>query len=273
MGYKRMNLRPKSYASLIECIEFHKRTFFSVDAAEKLRYYLMCCVKKPMKLTIKAHVTRMEVLNLYIGMLSTIKNSSLAVASTERGNIPFTEATHASIILSGLPLAWRNQYDLTHQTVPESPCAMLQDLKTIKKVIAERYNDKAQTDKAKAATAPKANEPRVPKKRRSEGSEGGTRKKGRSSKYCKWCKAVDGPFTTHDTSECRRFSKDGSQKDKPTRSFETGKKPWKKTGTGDSDQVAYLMERLSKLEKKQKKAKKHSKKPARDSSDNDSDSE
>jgi hypothetical protein len=124
-GYKRLNLHPKSYASLIECIEFHKRTFFSVDAVEKLRYYLMCCVKKPTKVNIKAHVTRMEILNRYIGMLPTIKNSSLAVTSTEHGNIPFTEATHASIILSGLPLAWRNQYDLTHQTVPESPRAML----------------------------------------------------------------------------------------------------------------------------------------------------
>jgi len=40
-GYKRMNLRPKSYVSLLECIEFHKRTFFTVDAAEKLRYYLV----------------------------------------------------------------------------------------------------------------------------------------------------------------------------------------------------------------------------------------
>jgi len=178
-------------------------------------------------------------------MLPMIKNSLLAVTSTECRNIPFTEATHVSIILSQLPLAWRNQYNLTHQTVPELPRAMLQDLETIEKVIAERYNDKAQTNKARATTAPKANEQCVPKKRRGKGSEGGTRRKGRSTKYCKWCKAVDGSFTTHDTSECRRFSKDVSQKDKPTKSFESGKKPWKKPGTGDSDQVAYLTERLS----------------------------
>ncbi len=95
-----MNLRPKSYASLLDCIEFHKRTFFSMDAAEKLRYYLMCCVKKPLKVSIKVHVARMEILNRYIGMLPTIKSSSLAVTSTEHGNIPFTKATHASIILS-----------------------------------------------------------------------------------------------------------------------------------------------------------------------------
>ena len=226
-----MNLRPKSYASLIECIEFHKRMFFTVDAVEKLIYYLMCCVKTPVKVTIKAHFTRMEILNRYIGMLPTIKNSSLVVASTELENIPFSEASHASIIMSQLPLAWRNQCNLMHQTVPESPHAMLQDLKSIEKVIAERYNDKARTNKAKAATAPKANEPRMPKKHCGKGFQGGTRKKGKSNMYCKWCKAVDGSFTTHDTSECRRFSKDGSQKDKPTKSFESGEKPWKKPGT------------------------------------------
>jgi len=170
-GYKWMNLRPELYASLIECIEFHKRLFLPVDAMEKIRYYLMCCVKKPIKVTIKIHVTRMEIVNKYIGMTPTIKNSSLAVALMELGNIPFTEATHASIILSQLPLAWRNQYNLMHQTVPELPRTMLQDLETIKKVIAKRYTNKAQTDKAKAATAPKANEPRVPKKRHGEGSE------------------------------------------------------------------------------------------------------
>ena len=130
---------------------------------------------------------------------------------------------------------------------------MLQDLETIEKVIAKRYKEKFRTDKSRAATAPKANEQRVPKKRRGEGSEGGTRKKGQSTKYCKWCKAVDGSFTTHNTSECHRFSKDGSQKDKPTKSFESGKKPWKKPGTGDSNQVAYLTERQSKLKKEQKR--------------------
>jgi hypothetical protein len=30
-----------------------------------------------------------------------------------------------------LPVAWRNHYNLTHKTVPELPCAMLQDLENI----------------------------------------------------------------------------------------------------------------------------------------------
>ncbi len=100
----------------------------------------------------------------------------------EFGNVPFTKATHASIILSHLPVAWRNQYNLTHKTVSESPCTTLQDLKNIEKLFVEKYNEKARANKAKAATASKAAE-RVPMKRAQEGSSSkGAPKKGRSAK-------------------------------------------------------------------------------------------
>jgi hypothetical protein len=62
-------------------------------------------------------------------------------------------------------------------------------------------------------------------------------------------------------------------KDKPVKPFDSAKKPWKKTGSGDSSQMAYLTEKVVKLEKKLKKSKKHSKKCARDSSNSDSDSD
>jgi hypothetical protein len=205
------------------------------------------------------HISHMEVLNKYLGILPNIKNSPLAVATIKMGNVPFTEATHASIILSNLPVAWRNQYDLMHKTVPESPCAMLQDLKNIKNLFVEKYNEKAQANKAKAATAPKTAEG-MPKKHAHEGgSNRGVPKKGRSAKYCKWCKTANGPYTTHNTIECRRFKKDGTPKDKPAKPFDSAKKPWKKTCSGDSSQMDYLTEKLAKLEKKLKKTKKHSK--------------
>ncbi len=114
----------------------------------------MCSIKKPVRWFIRMHISRMEVLNKYLGILPTIKNSPLAVATTEMGKVPFTEATHASIILSHLPVTWRNQYDLTHKTVPELPRAMLQDLENIKELFIEKYNKKAQANKAKAETAP-----------------------------------------------------------------------------------------------------------------------
>jgi hypothetical protein len=106
-----------------------------------------------------------------------------------------------------------------------------------------------------------------------EGPKSGTPKKGRTDKFCKWCKAVDGPFTTHNTTECRRFNKDGSQKDRPTKPFNSAKKPWKKSGNGDPAQMAYLTEEMVKLKKRLKKSKKRCKKCAQYSSDSDSDSD
>jgi hypothetical protein len=177
-GVKHNSLRGKPQQSLMDCIKFHKLTVHTVDAAERLRYYLMCSVKKPVRWTIRMHISQMEVLNKYLGNFPTIKNSPLAVATTEMGSVPFTEATHASIILSHLPVAWRNQYNLTHKTVPELPCAMLQDLKNIKKLFIEKYNKKARVNKAKSATAPKMAE-RVPKKlEHGGGSDRGAPKKG-----------------------------------------------------------------------------------------------
>jgi hypothetical protein len=84
---------------------------------------------------------------------------------------------------------------------------------------------------------------------------------------------VNGPFTTHDTAECCRFEKDGSPKNRLVKPFDSIKKPWKKTGGGESSQMAYLMEILIKLEKKHEKSKKNGKKCSRDSSDSDSNSD
>jgi len=90
--------------------------------------------------------------------------------------------------LSHLPVVWIHQYDLTHKTVPEWPHAMLLDLENIEKLFIERYTEKAWTNKAKAATAPKSGE-HVPRKHAREGgSSKGAPKKGRSAKYCKWAR-------------------------------------------------------------------------------------
>ena len=139
-GARHVGIRLKSSKSLCECIDFHKRTIYSIDAAEQQRLYILCHLKKPAKSSIRAHVTRMETLNKYLEQLPTIKNSPQAVASTEYSNVPFNESTLASIILSHLPVAWRNQYNLTHTIVPESPRAILNDLENLKKVFAERSN-------------------------------------------------------------------------------------------------------------------------------------
>jgi len=107
------------------------------------------------------------------------------------------------------------------------------DLENIEKMQVEKYNEKAKASNAKAATA--SAELRVPKKRANAGgTDRGAPKKGHTAKYCKWCKAVSGSFTTHDTAECRRFEKDDSPKDRLVKPFDSVKKPWKKKSVSGS---------------------------------------
>jgi len=58
-GVKHDGLRRRSITSLWECIDFHKLTVYSADAAERQRFYMLCNLKKPAKSSIRAHVTRM----------------------------------------------------------------------------------------------------------------------------------------------------------------------------------------------------------------------
>jgi hypothetical protein len=56
-GAKHDGIRGKSSKSLWECIDFHKRTIYSINATEQQRLYILCHLKKPAKSSIRAHVT------------------------------------------------------------------------------------------------------------------------------------------------------------------------------------------------------------------------
>jgi hypothetical protein len=90
----------KTSESLADCITFHKCTVFSLDAAERQKSYMMGSLKKPHRMTIKKHVSHCETMNGYISLLPMLRDSSLAVASTEKGNLPFNNATLAGIVLA-----------------------------------------------------------------------------------------------------------------------------------------------------------------------------
>ncbi len=63
----------------------------------------------------------MGLLNDYLAYLPTVKDSSMALVDTKKGNIPFDEADLAGIVLKAVPTSWVNQYNLTHSTLPKSP--------------------------------------------------------------------------------------------------------------------------------------------------------
>ena len=89
------------------------------------------------------------------------------------------------------------------------------DLETIEKVFVEKNNEKAKAGNAKASTASQKGASVPQKKRNGGGSGGPAPKKAKTSKYCKWCKEANGPYQTHNTSDCRRFDKDGKEVGKP----------------------------------------------------------
>jgi hypothetical protein len=80
----------------------------------------------------------MGVLNDYVKHLPTLKDSSKAVPTTKKGNIPFSEADLATIVLLSVPMLWQNQYNLNHSTVPKSTCTLLPDLEAIAGVMVEK---------------------------------------------------------------------------------------------------------------------------------------
>ncbi len=106
----------------------------------------------PQRATVQQHILQMGVLNDHVRYLPTLKDSPKVVPTTKKGNIPFSEADLAAIVLVSVPMSWQNQYNLNHSMVPKSTRTLLPDLEAIKRVMAEKHNEKLKT-KGKAGTA------------------------------------------------------------------------------------------------------------------------
>jgi hypothetical protein len=95
----------------------------------------------------------MGVLNDYVKHLPTLKDSSKAVPTTKKGNIPFGKADQATIVLLSVPMSWQNQYNLNHSMVPKSTRTLLPDLEAIEQVMVEKKGANLKA-KGKSSTAP-----------------------------------------------------------------------------------------------------------------------
>jgi hypothetical protein len=117
--------------SFLDCLKLHKLTVFSADAAKRQWFYIQQAVRKPQRATVRQHILHMEVLNDYVKHLPIMKDSSKAVPTTKKGNIPFDKADLATIVLLSVPMSWQNQYNFNHSTVPKSTRTLLPDLEAI----------------------------------------------------------------------------------------------------------------------------------------------
>jgi hypothetical protein len=140
------------WTSFLDCLELHKLTVFSADAAKRQWFYIQQVVHKPQRATVRQHTSQMGVLNDYVEHLPTLKDSFKAVPTMKKRNIPFGEADLATIVLLSVLMSWQNEYNLNHSTVPESTCTLLPDLEAIEQVMVEKGTKlKA---KGKGSTAP-----------------------------------------------------------------------------------------------------------------------
>ncbi len=162
--------RTRTWMCFLDCLELHKLTVFSADAAKRQRFYIQQAVHKPQRTTVQQHILQMGVLNDYVKHLPTLKDSSKAVPMMKKGNIPFGEADLAAIVLLSVPISWQNQNNLNHSTVPKSTCTLLPDLEAIKRVMVEKKGANLKV-KGKGSTAP-SNPKGKPKRKASGGPTG-----------------------------------------------------------------------------------------------------
>jgi hypothetical protein len=143
---------PQTWLSFQDCLELHKLTIFSTNAAKKQQFYIQQVVHKPQRVTVRQHILQMGELNDYVRYLPTLKGSSKAVLTMKKGNIPFGEADLAAIVLASVPRMCQNQYKLSNSMVLRLTCTLLPDLEVIKRVMVEKHNEKLKA-KGKASTA------------------------------------------------------------------------------------------------------------------------
>ena len=86
---------------------------FTNDATEEQRTYLGYYLKYSFKMLIEVFFTRMEQLNLYLSLMSCLKDSRQATKLTAGINVFFPEHKLAVIILHCMPQSYDDHYYLT----------------------------------------------------------------------------------------------------------------------------------------------------------------
>ncbi len=49
--------RPRTWMSFLDCLELHKLTVFSADAAKRQQFYIQQAVHKPQRATVRQHIS------------------------------------------------------------------------------------------------------------------------------------------------------------------------------------------------------------------------
>ena len=156
------------------------------------------------------------------------------------------------------PLTWQDQYNLNQKgMMPMDMRSLLTLLEAIERVCTYKKG-KSESSKKSSHKSKKG------KKCPGTNSTVQVPKKVCFEKHCNLCKKHGGTHTTHNTRDCRRFEKDGTEKS----NFCTAKKGGKKNYPVNQN-FAQLTKKIDKLEKALKKSgKKGQKRHYKDSDSN-----
>jgi hypothetical protein len=241
--------------SFNNCMMFHLLTTFPINASKKEKYYITNVLKKPQRINVHQFVRCVEQLNAYIAQMPCFYYSPHANAGTKPKNVPFTEAGLGAHVLCMCPLMWQDQYNLNKKGMtPMDMRLLLTLLEAIERICTYKKGNSDNFEK----TDKSSNKGEKGKKCPGTDSMVQVTKKFRFEKFekhCELCKKHGGAHATHNTRDCRRFEKDGTEKS----SFRAAKKGEKKNYPINQN-FAQLTKKINKLEKVLKKSGKKGKK-------------
>jgi hypothetical protein len=243
-----------------KCVMFHLLTAFPINTAEQEKYYISNVLKKPQRVNVRQFVRRVEQLNAYVMQMLCFYYSPHANASTKPENVPFTEAELGVHVLRMCPLPWQDQYNMNEKGMtPMDMCSLLTSLEAIERICTHKKCKPDEKSKKPSFESKKG------KKRPGTSPTVRVPKKVRFEKHCDLCKKHGGTHTTHNTGECRKYEKDGTEKS----SFCAAEKGGKRSYPVNQN-FAQLSKKINKLEKALKKSGKKGKKCHYEDSDSDS---
>jgi hypothetical protein len=241
----------KTYKHFLKCTTFHLQTVFDEDAAERQQIYISNHLKKPQRVMVGAFFTRVEQLNSYVKYLPSIYNSPKATESTQLA-VPYSEAQLAVQLLRMCSVHWQNQYDLNQNTIPQDTRQLLTVLENIEKLSTSSTLPKTPSSGNTGGNAKSnGNSEKHGKRKNGNSSADKIPKKACVEKHCNLCQKHGGMSSTHNTSKCTKYEKDGTLKAEWGK--KTPSKTTSKTKTVGGNAFAQMAERMDKLEKMLKK--------------------
>jgi hypothetical protein len=165
-------------------------------------------------------------------------------------------------VLRMCPLLWQDQYNMYEKGMTLMDMRLLLTLLEAIECICTYEKGKSDTFKKSDKSSNKGEKG---KKRPGTNSMVQVPKKVRFEKHCDLCKKHGGAYTTHNTSECLRFEKDGKERSS-FRATKKGVYNWNPV----NQNFAQLTNKIKKLEKALKKSGKKGKKCRYDDSNSNS---